>query len=149
MLWAFWVVPNSSFVVYILFEMRRNNTWVLYSRDALEENSEIGVYISIVPRLGQSYGVSSVEVSGQQEVQNVREGIFGVDNKIIPVAFTMVESENNDSWMWFLTLVRTRVVGNRERVCIISYRNKGLLHVLDVLHDSTNNLIAWPDVEIK
>ncbi|XP_062218620.1 uncharacterized protein LOC133918660 [Phragmites australis] len=69
------------------------------------------------------------------------------NNQIIPLAFAMVESENNDSWLWFLTLVRTRVVGNRERVCVISDRNKGLLHALDVLHDSTNCSIAWPDVE--
>ncbi|XP_062196231.1 uncharacterized protein LOC133899268 [Phragmites australis] len=69
------------------------------------------------------------------------------NNQIIPLAYALVESENNDSWLWFLTLVRTRVVGNRERVCIISDRNKGLLHALDVLHASTNPSIAWPDVE--
>jgi hypothetical protein len=69
------------------------------------------------------------------------------NNQILPVAFAYVESENNDSWIWFLTLLRTHVIGNRERVCIISNHNAGLLHALDVLHDSTNPSIAWPDVE--
>ena len=36
------------------------------------------------------------------------------NNQIILLVFAMVESENNDSWLWFLTLVRTRVVRNRE-----------------------------------
>jgi hypothetical protein len=64
------------------------------------------------------------------------------NNQMLPVAFAYVESENNDSWLWFLTFLHTRVVGNRERVCIILDRNAGLLHALDVLHDSTNPSIA-------
>src|SRR6266498_4799922 len=49
------------------------------------------------------------------------------NNKILPIVFTYVESENNDSWLWFLTLIKTRVVGNRKRVCVISNRNAGIL----------------------
>jgi hypothetical protein len=64
------------------------------------------------------------------------------NNQILPVVFAYVESENNDSWLWFLTLLCTRVVGNIECVCIISDHNAGLLHALDVLHDSTNPSIA-------
>ena len=42
--------------------------------------------------------------------------IADANNQIIPLAYAVVESENNDSWLWFLTLVRTRIIGNRERV---------------------------------
>jgi len=73
--------------------------------------------------------------------------IADANNQIIPLAYAVVESENNDSWLWFLTLVRTRVIGNRARVCIVSDRNAGLLNALEVLHSSTNVQIAWPDVE--
>ncbi|XP_062183311.1 uncharacterized protein LOC133887388 [Phragmites australis] len=73
--------------------------------------------------------------------------VVEADNQIIPLAFAMVESEKNDRWLWFLTLVRTRVTSNRGRVYIISDHNKGLLYALDVLHDSTNYFIAWHDVE--
>jgi hypothetical protein len=70
-----------------------------------------------------------------------------VNNQILPDTFAYIKIENNDSWLWFLTLLRTRVVGNREHVYIILDHNVGLLHALDVLHDSTNPSIAWPDVE--
>jgi hypothetical protein len=69
------------------------------------------------------------------------------NNQILPVTFAYVESENNDSWLWCLTLLRTHVDGNREHVCIISDHNAGLLHALYVLHNSTNPSIVWPDVE--
>ena len=36
------VVPNSSVVVHILFEMRRNNAWALYSRKVVDENFDMG-----------------------------------------------------------------------------------------------------------
>src|SRR5438132_10410486 len=47
-------------------------------------------------------------------------------NKILPIAFAYVESENNDTWLWFLTLIKTRVVGHRQRVCVISDRHAGI-----------------------
>jgi hypothetical protein len=28
------------------------------------------------------------------------------DNQLVPLAFALAESENNDSWCWFLKLVR-------------------------------------------
>nr|CAH67627.1 OSIGBa0140J09.8 [Oryza sativa] len=38
---------------------------------------------------------------------------IGVDgnNQVLPLAFAFVESENTDSWYWFLKLVKTKVVG--------------------------------------
>jgi hypothetical protein len=91
--------------------------------------------------------VDGTFLSGKYHAKLLTAITMDANNQIFPVTFAYVESENNDSWLWFLTLLRTRVVRNRERVCIISYRNAGLLHALDVLHDSTNPSIAWPDVE--
>jgi hypothetical protein len=91
--------------------------------------------------------VDGTFVSGKYHATLLTAITADANNHILPVAFAYVESENNDSWLWFLTLLRTRVVGNRERVCIILDRNAGLLHALDVLHDNTNPSIAWPDVE--
>src|SRR5438105_1248500 len=70
-----------------------------------------------------------------------------VNNKILPLAFAYVKSENNDSWLWFLILIKTRVVGHRQRVCVISDRHAGILHALDTLHDSEDPATAWPDVQ--
>src|SRR5207237_1082462 len=56
-------------------------------------------------------------------------------------------SQNDDSLLWFLTLIKTRVVGHRQRVCVISDHHVGILHALDTLHDSEHPATAWPDVE--
>ena len=54
---------------------------------------------------------------------------IGVDgnNQVLPLAFAFVESENTDSWYWFLHLVKTEVVGMRPNVCLIHDRHAGML----------------------
>jgi hypothetical protein len=91
--------------------------------------------------------VDSTFLSGKYHATLLIVIVADANNQILPVAFAYIESENNDSWLWFLILLHTRVVGNREHVCIILDRNAGLIHALDVLHDSTNPSIAWPDVK--
>jgi hypothetical protein len=91
--------------------------------------------------------VDGTFLSGKYHAKLLTVITTNANNQILPIAFAYVKSENNDSWLWFLTLLRTHVVGNRERVCIISDHNAGLLHALDVLHDSTTPPIAWPDVK--
>jgi hypothetical protein len=48
------------------------------------------------------------------------------NNKLVPLAFALVERENNDSWGWFLRLVRRP---GRE-VGVISDRHQGILNVV-------------------
>ena len=91
--------------------------------------------------------VDGTFLSGKYQGTLLTAIIADANNQIIPLAYAVVESENNDSWLWFLTLVRTRVIGNRGRVCIVLDHNAGLLNALEVLHSSTNVDIAWPDVE--
>src|SRR6266508_2780153 len=42
------IVPNTSTVVYTLFELRRNNAWALYVRKAVKEGFDLGVYVNVV-----------------------------------------------------------------------------------------------------
>src|SRR6266542_5498945 len=69
------------------------------------------------------------------------------NNRILPLAFAYVESENNVSWLWFLTLIKTRVVSHRQRVCVISDPHACILHALDTLHDNEDSATTWPNVE--
>jgi hypothetical protein len=55
------------------------------------------------------------------------------NNQLLPIAYALVESENKDSWFWFLCCLKISVVGNRPNVCIISDRNTGLLSVLEFM----------------
>uniref|UniRef100_K4A1N4 SWIM-type domain-containing protein n=1 Tax=Setaria italica TaxID=4555 RepID=K4A1N4_SETIT len=52
------------------------------------------------------------------------------NNMLVPLAFALVERENNDSWGWFLRLVRIHVVGPGREVGVISNRHQGILHAV-------------------
>jgi hypothetical protein len=51
-----------------------------------------------------------------------------VENQLLPLAFALVEGENNKSWKWFLGLVRKQVLGPDRHVCMILDRHLSLLN---------------------
>jgi len=63
--------------------------------------------------------------------------VIGVDgnNQLLPVTFAFVESENIESWFWFLKLVKQHVVVGRPNVCLISDRHAKILHAIDRLQN--------------
>ena len=50
------------------------------------------------------------------------------DRQLVPLAFALTEGENNDSWSWFMKLVRLYVLGPSRQVCMIFDRHHGLLN---------------------
>ena len=50
-----------------------------------------------------------------------------INNKLVPLAFALVEKENNDSWRWFLRLVRIHMVGPSREVDVISDRHQDIM----------------------
>ncbi|KAL9679008.1 hypothetical protein QQ045_016861 [Rhodiola kirilowii] len=52
------------------------------------------------------------------------------ENEILPLAYALVESENIDSWKWFMTCIRNGVT-QREGLCIISDRHAGIMRVME------------------
>ncbi|KAK3151475.1 hypothetical protein QOZ80_3AG0246370 [Eleusine coracana subsp. coracana] len=50
------------------------------------------------------------------------------DDQLLPLAFETVESENNESWSWFITRVHRTVVGPDRSMCMISDRHRSLLN---------------------
>jgi hypothetical protein len=51
-----------------------------------------------------------------------------VENQLLPLVFALVEGENNESWKWFLILVRKQVLGPNRQVCMILDRHRGLFN---------------------
>jgi hypothetical protein len=51
-----------------------------------------------------------------------------VENQLLQLAFALVEGENNESWKWFLGLVRKQVLGPDRQVCMISTHHRSLLN---------------------
>ena len=43
------------------------------------------------------------------------------------MAFALVEGENNESWSWFMRLLRVEVLGQSRPICVISDRHAGIL----------------------
>ena len=66
------------------------------------------------------------------------------DNKVVPIAFAFVESENTDSWLWFLSRVKRGVVCERQNVCVLHDRHPDLLAAVKRLQENRNVDEAWP-----
>jgi transposase-like protein len=49
------------------------------------------------------------------------------EQQLVPLAFALAESENGDSWSWFMRLVRINILGPTRQVCMISDRHHGLI----------------------
>ena len=71
------------------------------------------------------------------------------NNQLLPIAYALVESENKDSWTWFLSCLKLGVVKKRAGVCIISDRNTGLLSALEIVKQSSDPTWGWPDLETR
>ncbi|XP_040952768.1 uncharacterized protein [Gossypium hirsutum] len=69
--------------------------------------------------------------------------VVGVDANdcIYPVAFALVESENKQSWFWFLELLqRDLEIDNSYNICFMSDKQKGLIEAISLL---------FPNVEAR
>jgi hypothetical protein len=59
------------------------------------------------------------------------------DHQLVPLAFAIVE-ENNNSWGWFLHLVRKVVVGPGHEICVFSNRHVGILNLFVRRYSTTH-----------
>jgi hypothetical protein len=50
-----------------------------------------------------------------------------LEKQLVPLAFALAESENDDSWSWFMRLVHNNILGRTLQVCMISDRHHGLI----------------------
>jgi hypothetical protein len=54
------------------------------------------------------------------------------NNRLVPLAFALVEAENNDNWEWLFHLLRTKVLLAQREICVISDRHPGILNAVDI-----------------
>jgi hypothetical protein len=40
------------------------------------------------------------------------------EDQIVPMAFALVEGENNELWSWFMRLLRVQVLGPSRTICL-------------------------------
>jgi hypothetical protein len=61
------------------------------------------------------------------------------DHQLVPLAFAIVEEENNGSWGWFFHLVRRVVVDPGREIYVISDRHARILNVMrEVIHTTSS-----------
>jgi hypothetical protein len=59
-------------------------------------------------------------LAGKYEGTTLNTIRINADCQLVPLAFAIVEKENNISWDWFLRLVWRVVVGPTREICLIS-----------------------------
>ena len=52
------------------------------------------------------------------------------ENRLLPLAFALVNKEETSTWSWFLDRVRRVVVGHGRDICVISDRHAGILNAV-------------------
>nr|XP_027087692.1 uncharacterized protein LOC113709138 [Coffea arabica] len=60
---------------------------------------------------------------------------FDACNHLFPLAFALVDEENNRSWSWFMRLLRIHVCRDVQNVCVISDRHHGIIHAMRCLEE--------------
>jgi hypothetical protein len=71
------------------------------------------------------------------------------NNQVVPIAFALVESENSESWLWFLKLLKQALIEGRENVCVLHDCNAGLLNVVQKLKNGTDLDVQWLDIQSR
>ncbi|XP_051117305.1 uncharacterized protein LOC127242014 [Andrographis paniculata] len=56
------------------------------------------------------------------------------NHHVLPLAFAIVDTENTESWLWFLQLVSRYIVQDRYHTCLISDRHVGITSVVKRIH---------------
>ncbi|KAH9616569.1 hypothetical protein KSS87_002203 [Heliosperma pusillum] len=70
------------------------------------------------------------------------------NNQIFPVAFAIVESENNESWSWFMACIRLFVT-KRSGLCVISDRHAGIMNAMSEVGSGWEELHAFHRICIR
>ncbi|XP_069143319.1 uncharacterized protein [Solanum lycopersicum] len=77
--------------------------------------------------------VDGTHMYGKYEIKLlIAVGVDGNDN-ILPLAFGIVDKESKEAWKWFFRKLSLHVIKDREDICIISDRAKGILTSLSEL----------------
>ncbi|XP_042019266.1 uncharacterized protein LOC121767103 [Salvia splendens] len=55
---------------------------------------------------------------------------YDANKNCLPVAFAIVDEETNESWSWFLNLVRVHIIKHDQEVYIISDKHQGIINAM-------------------
>ncbi|XP_078151905.1 uncharacterized protein LOC144547193 [Carex rostrata] len=70
--------------------------------------------------------IDAAFLSGRYEGRLLMACGYNAENQLLPLAFAIVQKENEDNWGWFLHWLRINVIGVNIFVCVISDQHKGI-----------------------
>jgi len=59
--------------------------------------------------------------------------VFQSEGCILPLAYGIVDTENDCSWTWFFQHFKN-VFGDREQMCVVSDRNESILKSVSIVY---------------
>ena len=76
---------------------------------------------------------------------------IGVDanQQILTLAFAFVESDNKESWLWFLRHLKIGAVQDRPNICHIHDRHASLLLAIKSMQEDANEPVPWPNLQSR
>jgi len=115
-------------------------TWFIHTRNMMLPHN--GVYKHVLqrvfwcfPQCAESFQhcrpvilVDATFLTGKYKGTLMMAVAVDPERQLVPLAFALTEGENNDSWSWYMKLVRQYVLGPSRQVCMISDRHHGLLN---------------------
>lgn len=70
--------------------------------------------------------IDAAFLSGRYEGRLLMACAYDADNQLLPLAFAIVHTENEENWGFFLHWLRINVIGVNRFVCVISDQHKGI-----------------------
>ncbi|TVU18456.1 hypothetical protein EJB05_34558, partial [Eragrostis curvula] len=97
-----------------------------------------GQCIEAVPHLRPVISIDSCFLSGRYRGKLLIACGYDAENRLLPIAFAIVEKEDSDNWGWFMRWLRNEVIGVGKFMCVISDRHKAIKWVFKQPHIGWN-----------
>ncbi|XP_075091665.1 uncharacterized protein LOC142171859 [Nicotiana tabacum] len=114
----------------------------------------------IMSEMKQQYGINMSYVKAYRTKEKVLELLRGIPRKsytklsghlyminmtnpgkFFPLAYAVVDSENDASWEWFFEMFR-QAFGERERMCIVSDRHASILKGASIVYPEVSHCVC-------
>jgi MULE transposase domain len=93
-----------------------------------------GPYIIAFKHLRPVITIDTGFLSGRYKDRLLMTCGYDAENKLLPLAFGIVDEENVDNWGWFMRWVHNEVIQTNMKICVISDRHSGIKGVFQRPH---------------
>ncbi|XP_040377304.1 uncharacterized protein LOC107303549 [Oryza brachyantha] len=97
-----------------------------------------GPCIESVPHLRPVISIDASFLSGRYQGRLLIACGYDAENKLLPLAFAIVEKEDSANWGWFMRWLRKEVIGFGKFMCVVSDRHKAIKWVFKQPHIGWN-----------